>query len=139
MMANLDQSDRRLLGLNALVTGAGSGLGQAIAVRYAKEGANIALNDIKSESLNKTIELLQPFGVKTIILPADVSDSNQVQQMAKQYYEQWPVLDVLVNNAGIGGSNNGKCDMPWFDTHPDLWESQLRGSIKNGRTYLSQV
>jgi NAD(P)-dependent dehydrogenase (short-subunit alcohol dehydrogenase family) len=96
--------EKRLMGKNAFITGAGSGIGQAIALRFAREGANVAINDLKAETAEKTAREVEALGVKSMVLPADVSDSDQVQALAEKYFAEWGKLDVLVNNAGIGGT-----------------------------------
>ncbi|OLS13090.1 MAG: 3-ketoacyl-ACP reductase [Promethearchaeota archaeon CR_4] len=96
--------EKRLLGKNAFITGAGSGIGRAIALRYAREGANVAINDLKVESAEQTSREVEALGVKSLVLPADVSDSEQVQALVERYFTEWSKLDVLVNNAGIGST-----------------------------------
>jgi NAD(P)-dependent dehydrogenase (short-subunit alcohol dehydrogenase family) len=100
----MEYSDKRLLGLHTLVTGAGSGLGKAIALRYAREGANVAVCDINIESAQKTCDEVTALGVSGKVFSVDVSNSDQVQKLVTDYYAHFPTLDVLVNNAGIGGS-----------------------------------
>lgn len=87
-----------------MITGAGSGIGRAIALRYAREGANVAINDLKAGSAEKTAKEVDALGVKSMVLAADVSDSDQVQAMVDNYFDAWDRVDVLVNNAGIGGT-----------------------------------
>jgi NAD(P)-dependent dehydrogenase (short-subunit alcohol dehydrogenase family) len=98
--------EKRLTGKKALVTGSGSGIGRAIALRLAAEGVDVAINDLNEENAKKTAEEVEKLGQKSMVLVADVSDSEKVQQMAKDYYAQWDVLDILVNNAGVGGSSS---------------------------------
>lgn len=100
----MNSMEKRLEGKNCLITGAGSGLGHAMALRYAKEGANIAVNDLNSDTAEQTCTELDEMGVETIILPGDVSDKNKVKGIVKDYYSSWNKLDVLVNNAGIGAT-----------------------------------
>ncbi len=100
----MGSQEKRLLGKNALITGAGSGIGRAIALRYAREGANVAINDLKAESAEKTAKEVEALGVKSLALPADVSDSDQVQALVDKYFAAWDRIDILVNNAGIGAA-----------------------------------
>lgn len=96
---------RRLEGSVALVTGAGSGIGKAIALRYALEGASVTVNDINEGAARATaaeIEALAP-GTRALVLPGDVADSAVVQAMAKAHFDASGRLDVLVNNAGVSG------------------------------------
>jgi 3-oxoacyl-[acyl-carrier protein] reductase len=87
----------------ALVTGAGSGIGRAIALRFASEGAVVVVNDLKIESAQKTVDELD--GARGRAIAADVSDSGQVRAMFGLIErELGGTLDILVNNAGIAGS-----------------------------------
>jgi 3-oxoacyl-[acyl-carrier protein] reductase len=87
----------------ALVTGGGSGIGRAIALRFAAEGAYVVVNDLKIETAQKTVGELE--GGRGLAIAGDVSDSGQVRTMF-DHVEQalGGRLDVLVNNAGIAGS-----------------------------------
>lgn len=89
-------------GKTALVTGASRGIGRAIALRLAAEGANIAINyagnTAKAEETKAAIEAA---GGKAVLFQADVSDSAQVEQMVASVLETFGSLDILVNNAGI--------------------------------------
>lgn len=94
----------RLAEKTALITGAGSGIGKAIALRFAREGAILALNDINEEKLEQTCEEIRAISHDPLLLVADVSNSEDVQKMVKRFYEKNENLDILVNNAGIGAS-----------------------------------
>jgi NAD(P)-dependent dehydrogenase (short-subunit alcohol dehydrogenase family) len=65
----------------AIVTGAGRGIGRAIALAFAKEGANIVVNDINIELANKVVEEIKALGRKAIAIKADVSKSEEVEKM----------------------------------------------------------
>jgi 3-oxoacyl-[acyl-carrier protein] reductase len=84
----------------ALVTGAGSGIGRAIAERFAEEGARVIVNDIDLESAEATAKTLGAARGRAI--RADVADSAQVRAMFAEVERDFGALDVLVNNAGIG-------------------------------------
>ena len=84
----------------ALVTGAGSGIGRAIAIRFASEGATVVVNDVKLDTAKKTVGELD--GGRGRAIAADVSDSAQVRAMFDEVErELGGRLDILVNNAGI--------------------------------------
>ena len=100
----------RLKGKNVLITGASSGIGQAIAVRFAREGANVAINYRSgAEQAETTRQMARdarcncngPSGGKEMVVQADVSDEDQVKAMLAKVIEEFGSLDVLVNNAGI--------------------------------------
>ena len=96
----------RLEGKNVLITGASSGIGQAIAVRFAREGANVAINYRSgAEQAEVTRQMARQArtngGGREIVVQADVSDEGQVKTMLAKVIEEFGSLDVLVNNAGI--------------------------------------
>ncbi len=87
----------------AVITGSARGIGAAIAQRLAKDGFDIALNDISEKSFenNDIVEKIKALGVKCEVYIADVSDSAQVEETVKKIKEDFGTIDVLVNNAGI--------------------------------------
>ena len=92
----------RLEGKIALVTGASRGIGRAIALTLAKEGASIAVNFRSSEAeAQKVCEELTALGAKSVCLKADVSDAKQARELVQNVVKTWGRVDVLVNNAGI--------------------------------------
>ena len=91
----------------ALVTGGGSGIGRAIALRFAQEGAHVVVNDLTKETAQKTVSELG--SGRNLALAADVSDSAQVRAMFAEVERAYDGrLDVLVNNAGIAGSGGDR-------------------------------
>lgn len=91
-----------LTGRSALVTGASRGIGRAIAVALAKNGADVAINYSGNEAAAKETEgLCAEYGVKTLVIKADVSDAESCKAMIEQVKEAFGKLDILVNNAGI--------------------------------------
>jgi NAD(P)-dependent dehydrogenase (short-subunit alcohol dehydrogenase family) len=87
----------------ALITGAGRGIGRAIALAYAKEGAKLALAARTRRDLEQTAQQAQALGAATCIVPVDISDPIQVEDMVRHTVEQFATIDILVNNAGIAG------------------------------------
>lgn len=83
----------------ALVTGGGSGIGRAIALRFAEEGARVVVNDVKKDAAEGVVSSLS--GGQGLAIQADVSDSAQVRAMFEEVERVMGRLDVLVNNAGI--------------------------------------
>lgn len=90
-----------LTGKTALVTGAGQGMGRAIATLLAQRGANIAINDIDAGHAEQTARDLREFGVETIALPGSVIDKTAVQTMVDAIAQRFGGLHILVNNAGV--------------------------------------
>ena len=89
----------------ALVTGAGSGIGQAIAVRFAREGATVVVNDLSTAQSKDTLEKIRAESGEAHAIAADVSDADRVRAMFAEILSRFGRIDVLVNNAGIGHSN----------------------------------
>lgn len=93
------------MGKTAIITGAGRGIGAAIAKRLAKDGFNIAINEATQESIEARGSLVaeecRAMGVKADCYAADVSDYAQCEEMVKKVKEDFGSIDVLVNNAGI--------------------------------------
>jgi glucose 1-dehydrogenase len=100
---------RGLKGKNVLVTGGTSGIGQAIAVRFAEHGANVAINYLKTpdeaaeteEQVHACVSRVRQEGVRDALVGADVSNEDEVAQMVAGAVEELGGVDVLVNNAGI--------------------------------------
>jgi 3-oxoacyl-[acyl-carrier protein] reductase len=91
----------RLTGKKALVTGAARGIGHAIAVAFASEGADIAILDLKKESADRTADEVRRLGVNGIAVAADVSNEDQVKRAIGEVQRAFGRIDILVNNAGI--------------------------------------
>jgi 3-oxoacyl-[acyl-carrier protein] reductase len=89
----------------ALVTGGGSGIGRAIALRFAEEGARVVVNDVRKDAAEQVVSGLA--GGRGLAIQADVSDSAQVRAMFEEVEQKMGGLDVLVNNAGIGRTSAG--------------------------------
>ncbi|MFL3019939.1 MAG: SDR family NAD(P)-dependent oxidoreductase [Candidatus Poriferisodalaceae bacterium] len=86
-----------------LVTGAGSGIGQAMAVRFAEQGALVAVNDVDSASASSTVERIVGSGGSALATPADVSNSVDVNEMFDAIESAIGEVQILVNNAGLVG------------------------------------
>lgn len=99
----------RFEGKNVLVTGASSGIGKAIAIRFAQEGANVAINyrsdpqeaEATGAAVREACKAVRGSGCRDMIVQADVSKQEHVREMFRQVLEGFGSLDVLVNNAGI--------------------------------------
>ena len=95
-----------LTGKTAVVTGGSRGIGRAICIELAKQGANIVVNFSGSEAKAKAVvEEIEALGPKAIAVQADVADSTSVDSLMKQALEAFGSIDILVNNAGITRDN----------------------------------
>jgi glucose 1-dehydrogenase len=96
--------DIRLDGKRALVTGANSGIGRAIALALGEAGARVAVNYVvRPEEAEAVVETIRQGGGQALSVPADVADAKQVEQMYVQLDQALGGVDILVNNAGIDG------------------------------------
>ena len=91
----------RLKDKTALITGAAQGIGRAIAMQMAREGAHIGIGDINLQGVQKTGETIKALGVRTMALSLNVSDSKSIAAAFEQLISEFGRVDILVNNAGV--------------------------------------
>lgn len=87
----------------AIVTGASSGIGRAVALAFAREGVKVVVSDVARDGGEETVRLIKEQGGEAIFIPCDVSQSAQVEALVKRAVETFGRLDFACNNAGIGG------------------------------------
>lgn len=92
----------KLAGKSVIVTGAGSGIGEAIAVLFAQEGARVVVADLDVEGGQRTVERIVHEGGEAIFVKVDVSRAAEVEQLVRTAVERYGRLDIICNNAGIG-------------------------------------
>ena len=92
----------------AIVTGAGRGIGRAIALRLAQEGAILIICDIEEESIKAVCQELTDLGKQGLPFTCDVSNENDVQAMVETIINKYGKIDILVNNAGISPKKEGR-------------------------------
>ncbi|MEZ5206655.1 MAG: SDR family NAD(P)-dependent oxidoreductase [Acidimicrobiales bacterium] len=85
----------------AVVTGAGSGIGRALAQRFAFEGMRLAVADVEADALDETVALLLDAGAQVLARPTDVTDAADVAELAADVYDRFGAAHVLCNNAGV--------------------------------------
>jgi 3-oxoacyl-[acyl-carrier protein] reductase len=112
-----------LKGKTALVTGAGKGIGKAIALELAKEGVNIGLLARTTADLEQVAAELAAFGVKTSIVTADVTDINAVDTAVAQVKAELSFIDILINNAGIGAFGS------FLELEPETFERIIKVNL----------
>ncbi len=102
--------DKDLQGKTALVTGAASGIGKAVALLYGQHGANVMVSDVDETQGQQVTNQLKAAGANTRFYKADVSDPAQCQQLVEETVSAFGSLDIACNNAGIGGEMNLTAD-----------------------------
>jgi len=103
----------------AIITGAAQGLGKEIALRYAREGANIVIADLNEKKGNEVKKEIESFGRKCMVVKIDICDISQIKKMVQKTIEVFGRVDILVNNAGI----MIRCS--FLEVTEDIWDKTL--------------
>jgi NAD(P)-dependent dehydrogenase (short-subunit alcohol dehydrogenase family) len=104
----------------ALVTGSGSGIGRATALRFASEGANVVVSDVNEAGGNETVAQIEAAGGSAIFIKCNVSVYEEVENLIQKAVERFGKLDIAINNAGIGG------ELHRTDKYPlKVWDSVM--------------
>ena len=120
----------RLQGRTAIVTGAASGIGRYIAIRYAAEGANVVVSDVRDtpiwdhESDQPTIDVINEAGGQATYVKADVSDPAEVDTLVSAAVDTYGRLDILVNNAAVFNATN------ILDTTEEMWDELMAVNLR---------
>ena len=117
----------RLAGKTAIITGGGSGFGRATAVRFAAEGARIAIAEIDEEGAATTAKLVEAAGSEAEVVLGDISTAPAAERVVERALERFGAVHVLVNNAGI--SQTDPTDT-WSAT-PDTWDRVVQVNLKS--------
>lgn len=105
------------------ITGAGSGIGRATALRFASCGDLVAVNDMDEQKAAGVVQEITTSGAQAMVAPADVTDLSDVERAIEKVLGQWGRIDVLVNNAGIAENRL------FLDTEPEDWHREIRVNI----------
>jgi NAD(P)-dependent dehydrogenase (short-subunit alcohol dehydrogenase family) len=119
----------KLEGKVTLVTGAGKGIGRAIALVFAKEGADVAVNDIDPLSARETATTIEQIGRRSIAIKADISEAEEVELMVSRVIQEFGGVHILVNNAGIGPQI-----LPTTEQALEYWDRVIKVHLRG--TYL---
>ena len=109
----------------AIVTGAGQGIGRAIALRLAGAGATIVIAEMNREVGDAVAKEIEALGCRSLVVEVDVSKMDQTQRLAQQTLETFNQIDILVNNAGIAGKTATLPDLDESD-----WDAVLDVNLK---------
>ncbi|MDE5414794.1 3-ketoacyl-ACP reductase [Alkalihalobacterium chitinilyticum] len=112
-----------LSGKNALITGAGRGIGRAIAIALAKEGVNVGLLGLNMSNLEKLTSELEPYGVTISAATADVANLEAVEHAVEHIQSDLGSIDILINNAGVAKFGG------FLDLTPEEWENIIRVNL----------
>lgn len=117
---------------NALITGAGKGIGKAVAIALAKEGVNVILLARTQADIDTVAKEAATFGVKSIAITADVADINSVNTAIEKALAEFKTIDILINNAGI--ASFGK----FLELEPAAWERIIQVNLM-GPYYVTRA
>ena len=107
----------------AMITGAGKGIGQAMALRFAEEGADIVIPDIDFEAAQTVAKEVESLGRKALSMKVDVSVSSEVNALVKATLDKFGKIDILVNNAGTTKLE------PFYETSDEDWDRVIRVNL----------
>jgi len=111
----------RISDKTAIITGGGSGLGEASSELLASEGANVVVTDINEESAQHTADIINQRGGSAISLAQDVTDEGRWREVIDAAVSEFGDLDILVNNAGVSGAS----DVPMEEVSLEAWRSVM--------------
>jgi len=118
--------DRRLEGKVAIVTGAGTGIGEAIAHKFAKEGAKVVVNGLPDDPIQDVANAINEYGGEAIAYAGDVSEAEHAQACIQAAINKYGCLDILVNNAGVFLATGETQDYPI-----DAFDETIRMNIRS--------
>ena len=114
----------------ALITGAGRGIGKAIALAFAREGADIAFAEIDAESARKTAEEIAALGRRAFFRQVDIGDCIEAQRWVADAARELGRVDIMVNNAGVAKSE------PFLEVSRESWENHAAECICRARSIV---
>jgi len=123
---NLDKFD--LTGKIAIVTGGGSGIGKSICLSLAQAGTNIVVANRNADTAETTAQEVRAMGNRSLVIPTDVCNRVQVEQMVNKTVEVFGTIDILINNAG---GTTREMAIPALDMSEDIWDSVIDLNLKS--------
>ena len=125
----------RMEGKVVVVTGAGRGIGKAIALAFAKKGADVVIAELRPELAKETAEEIKALGKRALAVKTDVRVSREVEEMVSKTLDRFGKIDILVNNSGAAGTPEvvAHAGLPWL-IEEEHWDATFDVNMKG--TYL---
>ena len=117
-----------------LITGAGSGLGEALAKKYANEGSEICVADLNQEGGEAVVQQIQNAGGDAFFVKCDITQQWDVEKLAMTVAERWGSIDMLINNAGVASA--GKIDTETMEQWQWVLDINLLGHVRMTKSCL---
>jgi len=111
-------------GQTVIVTGAGQGIGREVAVRYAEQGARVAIAEVNEEKGEAVARQIRERGQEALFVPTDVRRTDDICRLMERVMAAYGQIDILINNAGIGGFR------PVFELSVDEWDSVIHTNLR---------
>jgi 3-oxoacyl-[acyl-carrier protein] reductase len=121
----------------ALITGGGTGIGQGVAMRLSTEGCRVVLCGRRRSPLDEVLEAIHAQGGEVLVVEGDVSEVDDVERIVKSARDEFGQVDILINNAGIGGG--GYIHSHDIQTWDQVMAVNLRGPFLTSRAVLPQM
>ncbi|MDB5424244.1 MAG: glucose 1-dehydrogenase [Phenylobacterium sp.] len=122
----------RLKGKSAVITGAGSGIGRASALKFAAEGAAVAVADINAEGAETVAEEIRSAGGQAVALTVDVGDDAAIKEMVARTISEFGKLDILFNNAVNTAAGKRKRDIDFLEFDPAVFHEIVQVNVLGG-------
>jgi len=127
---------RRLEGKLAVVTGAANGIGRASALRFASEGANLAILDLEADGLDNVAEEARKGGATVMTIAGDCTDQKTVEEAFRKIYAEFGFIDVLMNNVGQSARERAS---EFYKSDPEVWRFVIDVSLMSTLIASRQV
>lgn len=124
-----ERGKMELSGKVAIVTGGGQGIGKAICLELAKAGADLAVADVREDTIQQVVQEIEGLGRKALSIMVDVSKWEDTQRMAQTVVDQFGRIDILINNAGISPKGEGGVRLRVANTTLEQWNQVMNVNL----------